>query len=136
MVVTQASCSLGSERRCSAFLAPVTAAAGSLDHDYVAVFDLPADLGWQLFAVQKVAADLARFSAFEAARAMAPAVGEQGEACWCKDSYGADEAVATAVFSVSAGVVEEFVALDAHGVLQLEGFGRGVERVAHPDVDS
>src|SRR5215213_5491350 len=105
MVVTQASCSLGSERRCSAFLAPVTAAAGSLDHDYVAVFDLPADLGWQLFVVQKVAADLARFSAFEAARAMAPAVREQGEACWCKDSYGADEAVATAVFSSSKASV-------------------------------
>src|ERR671912_725401 len=115
---------------------PVTATAGRLDGHHVSLLQLPADLGRQLLAVQEVAADPARFASVDAARPVAPAVGEQGEARGVEHTHGADDAVAAPVLAVPARAVEQLVALDAHGILHLEGLDRGVERVAHADVDA
>ena len=122
-------------RRLSSF-SSVTAAARRLDGNHVSLLHLPADLRRQLLAVKEVAADPAWFSSFQAVWTVAPAVGEEGEARWFEDFYGADYTVAAAVLAFPARAVEEFVALDAHRVFHLEGFDRGVEGVAHPDVDA
>src|SRR5215204_6053013 len=115
---------------------PVTATTGCLDDNHVSFLHLPADLRWQLLAAQEVAADPARFAAAGSVRPVAPAVGEQGEAGGFEDSYGTYDAVSAPVLAVPARAVEQLVALDAHGVLQLEGLRGGVEGVAHPDVDA
>ena len=49
--------------------------------------------------------------------------------------HGANYAVAAPVLALSAGAVE-LVAFDAHRIFELEGLYRGVEGVAHPDVDA
>src|SRR5918992_857411 len=115
---------------------PVTATAGCLNGNHVSFLHLPADLGRQLLVVQEVAADPARFAAVNAARPVAPAVGEQREAGGFEYAHGADDTVAAAVLAVPARVVEQLVALDPHGILDLEGLDRGVERIAHADVDA
>src|SRR5918996_1288182 len=89
---------------------PITATAGCLDGHDVSLLHLPADLGRQLLAAQEIAADPARFAA--------------------------DDAVAAAVLAVPARVVEQLVALHPHGKLHLKGLDRGVEGIAHPDVDA
>src|SRR5829696_1329213 len=115
---------------------PVTATTGCLDGNHVSFLHLPADLRWQLLAAQEVAADPARFAAAGSARPVAPAVGEQGEAGGFEDSHGAYDAVAAPVLAVPARAVEQLVALDAHRILRLEGLDRGVECIAHADVDA
>src|SRR5215207_2725844 len=120
--------------RCSTL--PVPAAPWCLDRHHVSLFELPARFGRQLFAVQEVLADRSGLPAFDALRGVAPPVGEEGEACGLEHAHGADDAVAAPMLALSAGAVDELVALGAHGVLQLEGFDRGVQGVAHPDVDA
>src|SRR5919112_1976580 len=115
---------------------PVTAAARRLDGDDVPRLHLPADLGPQLLVVQEVAADPARLASIDAPRAVTPAVGEQREAGRFEEPHGADDAVTAAVLAVPARAVEQFVALDPHGILHLEGFRGSIERIAHPHVDA
>src|SRR4051794_14692211 len=67
---------------------------------------------------------------------MAAAVGQEREAPGFQDFHGALDAVSAPMFALSAGAVDEFVALDAHGVLEREGLEGGVKIIAHPDVDA
>src|SRR5215216_483987 len=102
----------------------------------VSLLHLPADLRRQLLAAQEVAADSSRFTAVDAARRVAAAVGEQREAGGFEYTHGADDAVAAAVLAVPNRVVEQLVALDPHGILHLERLDGGVERITHADVDT
>src|ERR671916_1293203 len=115
---------------------PITATAGRLDGNHVSLLHLPADLRPQLLNAQEVAADPARLATIDTSRPVASAVGEQGEARGFEDSHGADDAFAAAVLAVPTRAVEQLVALDAHGILYLEGFDGGVESIAHTDVDA
>src|ERR687886_105718 len=121
---------------CRLFGLSIPAAARRLDRDNVFLFEPAADLRWQLFVVQEVLTNRSRLSALRPLRGVAATVGKEGEARGVEHSHGAHDAVPAPVFAAAAGVVEEFIALDAHGVLHLEGLYWGVHGVRHAGVDA
>src|SRR5258708_19622621 len=116
--------------------ASVPAAAGGLDPEPVTGSQATDGLAGQRCAVEQIASGRAIRATGSTARTVAASLADQGESHRLQRLDLAHDTVAAAVRTGAAGAAPQLVAHDAQRIGALERFDRGVERVAHRDVDA
>src|SRR5947209_13485830 len=112
----------------------ISPAAGSLDPQALAGAQYARRLARQLVSVEQVAARLPRMATARAGWRTPAALGDQRVVERPQGLQLTHHAVASGLGAGPAGAAADLVAGDAEWELELQGFDRGVQRVAHGHV--